>query len=345
MLAAELETRTPGQAAIIASSVEFDFGRRRILRDVSFQVPAGEITVLVGPNGAGKSTAFRLIVGELTPKRGTIRFGPNGYGPSDVADRDIGLVPQQIALVERLSLRENLRLFAAIAGVRHKDRASRITEAMEAVGLAERANDHVKNLSGGQRRLANVAAALVHRPAVLMLDEPTAGVDASARMQLYSLLRERRQSGTAILMTTHDLAEADQLADGVVVLVDGAVVSTGTYEEVTHSLFGGHLECTVVLAPKSASPDLLQHDQLTRELTDLGLSPQSDQPQIWDGLVAPTAAARAQILDMLTRQDRLIIDCKIRRPGLDAVVAHYRGHSGFHPTAAGSTCASPSSAR
>ena len=251
-------------------------------------------------------------------------------------------MPQGIALVERLSLIENLRLFAAVSGVRRAERPLRVVEALDAVGLDERGSELVFRLSGGQRRLANVAAALVHRPKVLMLDEPTAGIDAVARERLYALLRRWKQNGMAILITTHDLGEADQLADSVAVMIDGTVVAAGSYGSVVQRLFDGRFECTVHLTPMAASSTGAEQDAIACELTSLGLSQRAEQPQTWSGLVELTGSFELRLLALLARTDRAIVDYHVRRPGLDAVVAHLRDRSDTTSHLLGSTCDSRS---
>jgi ABC-2 type transport system ATP-binding protein len=189
------------------------FGEREALRGVDLDVAPGEVVAVLGPNGAGKTTLLSVLAGLQAPDAGTVSRGP----------REVGWVPQQAAVYGRLSVRENLELFARLerAGDGAVDRVLALTD------LAERAGDVVATLSGGMRQRLNLAVGLLPDPPVLLLDEPTAALDPGQRRRLWDVLRGLAAGGTGLLLTTHDVAEAQREASRVVVLVDGTVRHDG----------------------------------------------------------------------------------------------------------------------
>jgi ABC-2 type transport system ATP-binding protein len=207
------------------------FGGRPAVAGLSFDVAAGEAYGLVGPNGAGKTTTIRMACGLLAPDRGRITVGaPPVAGPTRAraAPARLGYVPQGLALLPRFTLVENLRFWARLQGIPRRERPERIAEALTAVGLAERAHDRVEHCSGGMQRRLNLAVALVHRPALLVLDEPTVGVDAQSRAAVLATLARLRDDGTAILYTSHYMDEVQRLCDRVGVVDRGRMVEEGT---------------------------------------------------------------------------------------------------------------------
>jgi ABC-2 type transport system ATP-binding protein len=198
------------------------------LDGVSLRVEPGEILGVLGPNGAGKSTLVSLVVGLLQPDAGEVRIGPAGANgpPSDPrVRRRIGLAPQSLAIYRELSGAENLEFFAALQGCPAHERDDRVEAALAFVGLRERRNDRAKTYSGGMARRLNLAAALVHEPDLLLLDEPTVGVDPQSRDLLLTNVEALREQGKAILYTTHYMQEAERICDRVAILDRGRVLA------------------------------------------------------------------------------------------------------------------------
>ncbi|MFN0192549.1 MAG: ABC transporter ATP-binding protein, partial [Aestuariivirga sp.] len=177
------------------------------MRGLSLEVAAGQIYGLLGPNGAGKTTLIRSICGRVTPYDGSIAIAgkPNAQRS---ALRRIGLVPQEIALYHYLTIRENLSVFGRLSGLSRAETQHAIDWVVEAAGLAQRVDERVEILSGGWRRRVNIAAAILHHPALLILDEPTVGVDVEAREGLHELITELSRTGMGVLLTTHDMEQA-----------------------------------------------------------------------------------------------------------------------------------------
>ena len=211
------------------------YGTRAVVSDLSFTVGAGEIVGLLGPNGAGKSTTVAMLCGLVAPDRGQVRVGDGasqaelGRG-CDSVKRRIGVVPQELSLYENLGAAANLELFGALYGMSGPALHESVAAALTLVGLADRAREKPSAFSGGMKRRLNIAAALVHDPDVLILDEPTVGVDPQSRNAIFDNLEVLRGRGKAILYTTHYMEEAERLCDRIVIIDHGRVVASDTLQ-------------------------------------------------------------------------------------------------------------------
>jgi ABC-2 type transport system ATP-binding protein len=205
------------------------FGGTRAVDGVSFAVERGQLVGLLGPNGAGKTTTVSMIAGVVTPDQGAVRIdGAAVSGDSDPVKRRLGLVPQDLALYDELTARANLHLFGSLYGVTGAALAEAIESVLRLVGLADRAGDRVKTFSGGMKRRLNLAAGLLHDPDILVLDEPTVGVDPQSRNAIFDNLEQLKARGKALLYTTHYMEEAERLADRIVIMDHGHVLANDT---------------------------------------------------------------------------------------------------------------------
>jgi len=196
---------------------------------VSLRAGAGETIGLLGPNGAGKTTIVAMIAGLIRPDSGSVHIeGRPLAGDTDPNKRRIGLVPQELALFDELTARANLELFAALYDLDGTAAKRAIGEALELVGLTDRAQERVKNYSGGMKRRLNLAAALLHDPQILLLDEPTVGVDPQSRNAIFDNLEVLKRRGKTLLYTTHYMEEAERLCDRVIIIDHGKVVADDT---------------------------------------------------------------------------------------------------------------------
>lgn len=209
--------------------IEKSYGSFKAVNTISFQLRPGEILGLLGPNGAGKSTTVALIAGLLQPDRGTVTFDGRGLtGPSDPLKRAIGLVPQELALFEALTAWDNLGLMGALYGLGGRELSQAQERVLAFVGLEGRARDPVATFSGGMKRRLNLAAALLHDPRLLILDEPTVGVDPQSRNAIFDNLEALRAQGKALLYTTHYMEEAERLCDRIIILDGGQILAEDT---------------------------------------------------------------------------------------------------------------------
>src|SRR3954465_12088161 len=210
------------------------FGTVLAVNDVSFSVASGQILGLLGPNGAGKTTTVSMVAGLLTPDRGEVLIaGERLAGDTDPSKRRIGLVPQDLALYDELSARDNLRFFGALYNLTGRTLDTAIDRVLTLVGLADRARDAVKTFGGCMKRRLNLAAGLLHNPDILLLDEPTVGVDPQSRNAIFDNLEQLKRQGKALLYTTHYMEEAQRLADRIVILDHGRIIASDTVAGLT----------------------------------------------------------------------------------------------------------------
>ena len=213
------------------------YGTRLAVADVSLHVRAGEVLGLLGPNGAGKSTTVSIISGLTAADAGSVTVGGATLASDEFAfKRRIGLVPQELALFEDLPALANIELFGALYGLPKARLRRRALDVLAMVGLSDRARDKPATFSGGMKRRLNIACALVHDPDVLLLDEPTAGVDPQSRNAIFDNLEALKRAGKAIVYTTHYMEEAERLADRIVIIDHGSVVASGTLAELVRTL-------------------------------------------------------------------------------------------------------------
>ena len=208
------------------------YGAFTAVDGLSFVADEGTVFGLLGPNGAGKSTTIGCISGLFAPSSGEVRVcGHDVTRAARAARACIGVVPQELALYEDLNAADNVRYWGAAYGMRGRELKRRVGKVLELTGLADRARDAVKTLSGGMKRRLNFGCGIVHRPRVLLLDEPTVGVDPQSRVRLLDMVREQADSGTCVLYTTHYMEEAQALCDRLAVMDHGRILAAGTLEE------------------------------------------------------------------------------------------------------------------
>ena len=210
------------------------FGSLAAVDDVSFSVNEGEIFGLLGPNGAGKTTSINMICGVLKPDSGRVVIGGKDIWLEPKAvKRTLGVVPQEIAVYEDLTARDNLNFWGSLYGLSGAELKARVDESLTRVGLSDRAGDRVKEFSGGMKRRLNLCMGLLHHPRVLLLDEPTVGIDPQARLNILEVVREVANDGTTVLYTTHYMEEAQELCDRIAIIDHGKVLTVGTLDELT----------------------------------------------------------------------------------------------------------------
>jgi ABC-2 type transport system ATP-binding protein len=276
------------------------YGTLTAVNDISFTAHPGEIFGLLGPNGAGKTTTIGCISGLLTPTSGHVRImGHDVVREGTAARRALGVVPQEISLYDDLSAIENLNYWGGTQSLRNPLLRQRIQEVLAVTGLEERAREPVRQFSGGMRRRLNFACGIVHHPKVLLLDEPTVGVDPQSRVRLLDLVRAQAEAGTCVLYTTHYMEEAETLCHRLAVVDHGNVIAAGTLTEL-RALLAEHdlLRLSGVFQPEAAKAALQPIDhieilQADEHLLIMALPDASRRlPAIFSALAATGAEVR-----------------------------------------------------
>jgi ABC-2 type transport system ATP-binding protein len=287
---------------------------------VSFRIGAGQTYGLLGPNGAGKTTVISMIAGILARDAGEITV--NGLPisiRSPAGKADVGYVPQDVAVYPDLSARENLRFFASLYGLRGGRARNRVTEVLEVIGLADRAGERVATYSGGMKRRLNIGVGLLHRPSLLILDEPTVGVDPQSRNAILGSIEALSNDGTAVLYTTHYMEEAERLCDRIGIIDHGTLIAEGTARELT-GLIGERDRVRL-----SASGDLARAADAVRRL------PSVRQVTVGvDGLDLLDDDARTalpRILGTVAGAGITVRSVSVEEPDLEAVFLHLTGKS------------------
>ncbi|MGB7425853.1 MAG: ATP-binding cassette domain-containing protein, partial [Ornithinimicrobium sp.] len=232
-------SQQPDAPVLQVADVVRRFGSFTAVDGVSFQIARGETFGLLGPNGAGKTTTISMVAGLIPPSAGTVTIaGHRMAADTTEPKRHIGLVPQDLAIYPELSARENLLFFGRLQGLTGKDLKDRSAEVLELIGLSDRAKEATKKFSGGMKRRLNIGVGLLHRPDLLILDEPTVGVDPQSRNSILESVEALSTEGMAVLYTTHYMEEAERLCDRIAIIDSGTIQAEGTQDELIQ-LTGG----------------------------------------------------------------------------------------------------------
>ena len=293
------------------------FGERVAVDDVSFTIAPGESYGLLGPNGAGKTTTINLLCGLLRADEGTVEIAGRRLGSDPSVKAAIGYVPQEIALYPDLTGRENLRFFGRLYGLTGSLLDERIAAALETAGLADRADDRVDAYSGGMKRRLNIAAGLLHEPTLLVLDEPTVGVDPQSRNAILEHVAQLRSEGLAVLYTSHYMEEVEKLCDRVGIIDDGSLIAEGTTAELVAQL--GETDRITLTVDGDPAPlhtavaGVFGVDTATQTATGVQLLAQ-DGPRRLPALLAAAAGAEVAVTNV-----------DVVRPNLESVFLHLTG--------------------
>ncbi len=290
------------------------YGAVQALNGAAFELRKGELLALLGPNGAGKTTLIRAIAGRVRLDAGEVRVFDQPV-VSGRTPRELGIVPQELAVYPLLTARENLDGFGRLQGLGGSTLAKQVDWALERTGLADRAREPVKQFSGGMRRRLNIACGILHHPRIVLLDEPTVGVDPQSRDRIYSTLDQLRAEGVSLVLTTHHLEEAEARCSRTVIIDHGKVIASGTLPELVDRTVGRHRTVTLRLsAPLDAAivprlrieVDPAEPRQVRARMTDVA----TDLPPLLDGIRAAGAT---------------VDDVDVRGPSLQAVFIHLTG--------------------
>ncbi len=327
-MAPELDTAHPGgargpldaEAAISVRGISKSFGNVRALIDVDLDVARGTVLGLLGPNGAGKTTLVRILATLLRPDSGSAQVvGADIMAEAPKLRERIGLAGQYAAVDENLTGLENLTMVGRLYGSPRAAAKARGQELLKQFDLVDAANRPVKTYSGGMRRRLDLAAAMVAKPPVLFLDEPTTGLDPRSRLELWDVIETLVSEGTTVLLTTQYLDEADRLADRAAVIDHGRVIAEGTSDELKDRVGGERLEVHL-------------EDSSQAEAAVQALAPMcAEEPAISDGLVRIGVKRRSgAVMEAVRRLDEAgvgVDDIALRRPTLDDVFLALTGHA------------------
>ena len=317
------ESRAPSAEGdvLVASHLVKSFGDRTAVADVSFHVAPGETYGLLGPNGAGKTTTIRLVCGLLRADAGAVTIASRRVGSTAAtalqAKALVGYVPQDVALYPDLTARENLRFFASLYRLHGRALRTRVDEVLDLIGLTDRAKDRVESFSGGMRRRLNIGAGLLHRPTLLVLDEPTVGVDPQSRHAIMTSVQSFGATGMAVLYTTHYMEEAERLCDRVGIIDRGRLVAEGTRRELVARL-GDHDRITLA----ASGP-------LTALAAACQVLPGVDHADVGDSevhlVVRDGRRLLPAVLDAAERTGATVNSVEVDEPDLEAVFLHLTG--------------------
>ncbi len=286
------------------------YGNNQALSGASFSVAPGERLALLGPNGAGKTTLIRSMCGRVRPDDGQVLLFGHSIREPEVLQQ-LGVVPQDLAIYTDLTAKENLQCFGQLHGLRSRQLRERVAWALKWIGLEDRANELTSHFSGGMKRRVNIACGVLHRPQVLLLDEPTVGVDPQSRQRIFDMLDELSQQGTSIVLTTHHLDEAETRSDRIVIVDHGKVVADGPIEELIANTIGARREVAIEAEGifVAAPPGMEWNSARNRFVCFV------------DNVVEELPL----ILDRIQRVGGTILDLEVHQPNLHHVFLHLTG--------------------
>ncbi|MCA9197528.1 MAG: ABC transporter ATP-binding protein [Planctomycetales bacterium] len=305
------------QHVLQVEGAERRFGSTHALCGADLHVLAGEVMALLGPNGAGKTTLIRSIVGRIRLDQGRIEMfgkticeGGSAISPDQHTFARLGVVPQEIAVYPDLNAMENLRCFAELQGMARTEIQEQTAWVLEWTGLQDRAKDLAKTYSGGMKRRLNIGCSMMHRPQLLLLDEPTVGVDPQSRQRIWEMLQQLQREGTSILLTTHQLDEAQQISDRITIIDHGKTAASGSFDELCQTTIGLQRRVIIVSAQPIA-PESLPTWEVDQHLAVCRVN--------------NVATELADVLAVAKQAGVPIRDVQIEAPSLQAIFIHLTG--------------------
>jgi len=306
--------------AIEVEHLKKSFGDFQAVQDASFDANSGEVLSLLGPNGAGKSTTISMLSGLLAPTDGdACIMGHSVIREPEAAKKSLGVVPQDIALYPDLSARENLIFWGKMYGLRGAALKQRVDEVLEVIGLADRQKDHVGKFSGGMKRRVNIGAALLHKPDVIIMDEPTVGIDPQSRRHILDNVKELNQQGMTVLYTTHYMEEAAELSHHIAIMDKGKIIAHGTHAELI-KMVGEQTRIDITL--NTEAEKILPAWQKTE-----GVSKIDSTDGKVTALVDDSNRVLPRLFDAAAKNGVRITSVDIQEPNLETVFLHLTGRA------------------
>ncbi len=301
------------------------FDEIKAVQDVSFDVEEAEIFSLLGPNGAGKTTTISMLSCLLRPDDGDALVMGHSIRKDPVGVKSVlGVVPQEIALYEDLTARENLNFWGKMYGLRGKTLKSRVDEMLEVIGLTERAKDRVGKFSGGMKRRVNIAVALLHKPKVIYMDEPTVGIDPQSRRNILDNVVELKKQGMTVLYTTHYMEEAQELSDHIAIMDHGKIIANGTHDELVQIV--GELDrITLTVSTLTSDDDCAKVLKSWQEIP--GVQSTQDDEGTFTLLVNDSNLVLPHLFEKANSLGIHITEIDLQEPNLEAVFLHLTGRA------------------
>lgn len=309
--------------AIEVLDLHKSFRETKAVQGVSFNVQPGEIFSLLGPNGAGKTTTISMLCCLLRPERGEAHILGHSILTDPMGVKSVlGVVPQDVALYEDLTARENLTFWGKMYGLRGVGLKSRVNEVLEVIGLSDRANQRVSKYSGGMKRRVNIGAALLHKPQVIYMDEPTVGIDPQSRRSILDSVVALKEQGMTVLYTTHYMEEAQELSDHIGIMDHGKMIACGTHAELV-KLVGQQTRIELTLSAQAEKVMLAWRklEGVVHVLAD------EQEAQRINVLVEDSNLVLPRLFETATALSSRITSVDIREPNLEAVFLHLTGRA------------------
>jgi len=306
--------------AIEVLNLHKSFGETKAVQGVDFTVQQGEIYSLLGPNGAGKTTTISMLSCLLRPDEGDARIMGHSIKLEQMGVKSVlGVVPQEIALYEDLSARENLTFWGKMYGMRGGKLKSRVDEVLDVIGLRDRAKERVGKYSGGMKRRVNIGVALLHKPKVIYMDEPTVGIDPQSRRNILDSVVALKEQGMTVLYTTHYMEEAQELSNQIGIMDHGVMIANGTHDELV-KLVGGQTRIDLTLNTEASAvlDEWRAVEGVSQVMAENGLA---------TVLVDDSNAVLPRLFDVTNRLSARITSVDILEPNLEAVFLHLTGRA------------------
>lgn len=308
------------QLALIVRDLHKDYGEVYAVKGIDFEIRSGQVFSLLGPNGAGKSTTISMIAGLLEPTRGSIHvMGHDIRSAPMEARKALGVVPQDLAIYEDLSARENLAFWGKMYGLRGDVLRRRIDEVLDLIQLGDRQKQRTGKFSGGMKRRLNIGIALLHQPDLLILDEPTVGIDPQSRRAILDGVKALNREGMTVLYTTHYMEEAEELSDHIAIMDHAQIIAQGTHDELVHTV--GEKD-RLILRLSEDNPDLLARWRAQDQVE--ALSSEDGQTSL---LVDDSNLALPGLFESAQEAGVRILSVEIEEPNLETVFLHLTGRA------------------
>jgi ABC-2 type transport system ATP-binding protein len=310
----------PTSPAIEVLNLHKSFGETKAVQGVDFNVEQGEIYSLLGPNGAGKTTTISMLSCLLRPDEGDARVMGHSIKSEQMGVKSVlGVVPQEIALYEDLTARENLTFWGKMYGLRGGALKARVEEVLDIIGLQDRAKERVGKYSGGMKRRVNIGVALLHKPQVIYMDEPTVGIDPQSRRNILDSVVDLKKQGMTVLYTTHYMEEAQELSDHIGIVDHGKMIANGTHDELV-KLVGEQTRIDLTL-------DMEAGAVLDEWRGVEGVSRVSAENGLVTALVGDSNEVLPRLFDVTNRLSARITSVDIQEPNLETVFLHLTGRA------------------